>query len=108
MLAIIIAAFVNNDVQKNLPSVQGRLAIWTEVFGFECSFKTIISLEDPRADFAKQLGVFLAVVVVQVLMRRITVWALLGLWDGFPVLNLDGFKRTPVFGLIGLKQCPVV
>ena len=45
VLAMIIAAFVNNDVQKGFPSVQGRLAIWTEVFGFECSFKTIIGLE---------------------------------------------------------------
>ena len=46
VLAMIIAAFVNNDVQKNFPAEQGVLAIWAEVFGFECSFKTIISLED--------------------------------------------------------------
>ena len=108
VLAMIVGAFVNNDVQKNFPSVQGRLAIWTKIFSFERSFKTIIGLEDSRADFAKQLQSSFAVVVVQVLMRCIAVRALLGLRDGFSVLDLNGLKWTPVFGLIGLKQRPVI
>ena len=53
VLTMIIAAFVNNDVQKSFPAEQGVLAIWTKIFSFECSFKTVISLEDSRADFAK-------------------------------------------------------
>ena len=108
MRTVIIAAFVNNDMQKSFPSVQGRLAVWTEVFGFERSFKTVVGLEDSRANFAKKLRAFLTVVVVQVLMRRVAVRALLGLWDGFSVLNLDGLKRPPVFSLVSLQQTPVV
>ena len=84
------------------------LAVRAEVFGFERSFKTVIGLEDSRADFAKQLQSSFAVVVVQVLMRRVAVGALLGLRDGLSVLNFDGFKRTSVLGLISLQQCPVV
>ena len=84
------------------------LAVRAEVFGFERSFKTVIGLEGSRADLAKQLQSSFAVVVVQVLMRRVTVGALLGLRGGFSVLNLDGLKRTSVLGLIGLQQRPVV
>ena len=84
------------------------LAVRAEVFGFECSFKTVIGLEDSRADFAKQLQSSFAVIVVQVLMRCIAVGTLLGLWDGLSILDLNGLKRMSVLGLIGLQQCPVV
>jgi hypothetical protein len=79
------------------------LAVRAEVFGFERSFKPIIGLKNRRADLASQLGSFFAVVVIQILMWRIAKWALFGLRDWFSVLNLDGFERPAVFGLIGLK-----
>ena len=105
MRTIIIRAFVNNDVQKGFPAEQGVLAVRAEVLGFERSFKTIVDLKDRRADLAKQLGSFFAVVVIQILMRRVAKRTLLGLGDGFSVLNLDGFERPAMFGLIGFKNC---
>ncbi len=104
MRAVIVAAFVNNDVQERFPAEQGVLAVWTMIFGFESSFKTIIGLKIRRADFAEQLRPFFAVVVVQVLMRGFAEWALFGLRDGFSVLNLDGFERPSMLGLIGFKN----
>lgn len=103
MGAVIIAAFVNNDVQKGFPAEQGILAIWAEVLGFKRSFKTIIDLKIRRADLAAQLGFFFAVVVVQVYMRSITKGTLFGLGNGFSVTYLDGLEWPAVFGLISLK-----
>jgi len=54
------------------------------------------------------LGSFLAVVVVQVLMRRLAERALCGLRDGFPALNLDGLEWSAVFGLIRFEQGAVI
>ena len=45
-----------------------------------------------------------AVVVVQVLVRCLTEGALLGLGDGFSVLNIDGLEWPAVFSLIGFKD----
>ena len=81
------------------------LAVGAEVFGFERSFKTIIGSKDRRADLAEQLGSFFAVVVIQILMRRIAKRALFGLRDVFSVLNLNGFKRPAVLGLISFEDC---
>lgn len=41
-------------------------------------------------------------------MRRVAKRALFGLRDGLSVLNLDGFKRSAVFGLMRFEQCPVI
>jgi len=101
---VIIAAFVNNDAQKGFPAEQGVLAVRAEVLSFERSFKTTIGLKNRRADLAKQLGSFFAVVVIQKLMRRVAKRTLLGLGDGFSVLNLDGFERPAILGLIGFKD----
>jgi hypothetical protein len=53
---IIIAAFMNNDMQEGLPSEQGMLAVGTKIFSFEGFSKTIIGLKERRADLAAQLG----------------------------------------------------
>jgi len=37
-------------------------------------------------------------------MRRVAKRALLGLGDGFSVLNIDGLERSAVLGLIGFKD----
>jgi len=95
---------VNNDVQKGFPAEQGVLAVRAEVLGFERSFKTTVDLKNRRADLAKQLGSFFAVVVIQILMRRVAKRTLLGLGDGFSVLNIDGLERSAVLGLIGFKD----
>ena len=104
MGAIIIAAFVNDDVQKGFPAEQGILAIWAEVFGFKRSFKTIIDLKIRRADLAAQLGFFFAVVVIQVYMRSITKGALFGLGGLLAVAYLDGLEWSAVLGLISLEE----
>ena len=80
------------------------MAVRAEVFGFERSFITIIGVKSRCADFAEQLGSFFAVVVIQILMRCVAKRALFGLRDWFPVLNLDGFERPAVFGLISFKN----
>jgi len=54
------------------------------------------------------LGSFFAVVVVQVLVRGLAEWALFGLGDGFPVLNLDWFERMAMLGLISFEQRLVI
>ena len=41
-------------------------------------------------------------------MRCVAEGALFSLRNGFSVLNLDGFERTAMFGLISLEQCPVI
>jgi len=43
--AVIIAAFVNNDVQKDFPAEQGVLAVRAEVFCFKRFFITIIGVK---------------------------------------------------------------
>jgi len=101
---VIVAAFVKNDVQQGFPAEQGFLAIRAEVFGFKRSFKTIIGLKVRRANFAAQLGSFLAVVVIQVDVRRVAERALFGLRNGFSIADLDGFERPVMFGLVGFKQ----
>ena len=52
MRAVIVAAFVNNDVQMGFPAEQSMLAVRAEVFGFERSFKAVVDLKNRRADFA--------------------------------------------------------
>ena len=105
MRTIIIRAFVNNDVQKGFPAEQGVLAVRAEVLGFERSFKTIVDLKDRRADLTEQLGSLFAVVVIQILMWRVAKRALFRLRDWFSVLNLDGFERPAMLGLIGFRNC---
>jgi len=58
-----------------------------------------------QADFAAQLVLYFAVVVVQVNMRRVTEGALFGLWDGSSTAKLDGFEWSAVFGLISFEDC---
>ena len=53
--AVVVAAFVHNDVQESFPAEQGMLAVRTEVLGFEGSLRTVIGLKDGRTDFAAQL-----------------------------------------------------
>jgi hypothetical protein len=81
------------------------LAVWAEVFGFKGSFKTIIGTKNGRADLAKYLVFYFAVVVVQVNVRRVTEGALFGLWDGSATAKLDGFEWSAVFGLISFEDC---
>ena len=106
--AVIVTAFVNNDVEADFPAEQSAVAMRAVIFGFRRSFITIISLKDRRAYLAKELGSFFTVVVVQVLVRGFAEGALFGLWDGFSVLNLDGLERTTMLALISLKQRPVI
>lgn len=108
MLAIVVAAFVKNDVQKGFPAEQGMLAVRAEVFGFERSFRTVIGLKDRRADLAAQLGLFFAVVVVKENVRRVAEGALFSLRDGFSVTYLDGLERSAMLGLVSLKKSSVI
>ena len=103
MRAVIIAAFVDNDVQKGFPAEQGVLTVWAIIFGFKRSFKTIIYFKNRRTDLAEQLGSSFAVVVIQILMRRVAKRALFSLRGGFSVLNLDGLEWPTMLGLIGFK-----
>jgi hypothetical protein len=82
--------------------------VWAEVFGFECSFKTVIDLKIRRADLAAQLGFFFAVVVVQVCMWRVAEWTFFGLRDRLSAAQLDGFERSAMLGLVCFKQKFVV
>ena len=84
------------------------MAVWAEVFGFECSFKTVIDLKIRRADLAAQLGFFFAVVVVQVCVRRVAEWAFLGLRNRFAAAQLDWFERSAMLGLVCFEQKFVV
>ena len=79
-----------------------------KVFGFKCSFKTVVDLKIRRADLAAQLGSFFAVVVIQEYVRCIAAGAFFGLWNGFPAAKLDGFECPAMLGLISLKQKLVV
>lgn len=103
MRAVVVAAFVNNDVQELFPAEQGMLAVRAEALGFERSFKTIVDLKKRRADLAEQLRSFFAVVVIQVLMRRFAEGALFGLRDWESVADLNGLERPAMFGLAGFK-----
>ena len=105
MRAIIVAAFVNNDVQKGFPAEQCPLAVWAEIFGFKRSFKTIIDLKIRRADFATQLALGFAVVVIQVSVRGVAEGAMFFIGDVGDAAVIDGLERSAVFGLIGFKQC---
>jgi hypothetical protein len=84
------------------------VAMRAVIFGFSRSFITIVGLKCRRANFAKQLRTFLAVVVVQILVRSFAERALFGLWDGFPVLDLDRLERSLVSGLVSLEQRQVI
>jgi len=108
MRAVIVTAFVDNDVETGFPSEQSTMAMRAIIFGFCRSFIAIIGLKDRRAYLAKELGPFFTVVVVQVLVRGFAERALFGLRNGFPVLNLDGLERTAMFDLISLEQSPVI
>jgi hypothetical protein len=55
MRAVVIAAFVNNNIETGFPAVKPSVAMGTVIFGFGSSLGTIIDLKDRRADFAKQL-----------------------------------------------------
>jgi hypothetical protein len=89
---VIVAAFVKDDVQKGFPAEQGFLAVWAKIFGFQRSFKTVVGLKNRFADLAAQLGAFLAVVVIQVYVRRVAERALFGLRNWFSVEYLDGLS----------------
>ena len=80
------------------------MAVWTEVFGFKGSFKTVICAKNRRADLAKYLVLYFAVVVVQVYMWCVAKGALFGLWDGSAIAKLDRFERTAMLSLIGLED----
>ena len=105
MRAVIVGAFVNNNMQKDFPAEQGVLAVRTKVFGFKRSFKTVVDFKNRRADLTEQLRSFFTVVVIQILMRCAAKRALFRLRDGFSILNFDGFKGPTVLGLIGFKDC---
>ena len=53
--AVIVAAFVYNNVEAGFPSKQRAVAMRTVIFGFSGFFITIIGLKGRRANFAKQL-----------------------------------------------------
>lgn len=91
MRTVVIAAFVNDDMQKGFPAEQSMLAVRTEVFGLKRSLRTVIDLKERRADFAAQLRAGFPVVVIQVLVWGIAVRALFGLRDGLAVTQLDRF-----------------
>jgi hypothetical protein len=98
MRAVIVTAFVNNDVEADFPAEQCAVAMRAIIFGFRRSFITVVSVKCRRADLTKELGSFFTVVVVQVLVRGFAERALFGLRDGFPVANLNGFEWTATFG----------
>jgi len=105
---IVVAAFVNDSVETDLPAEQCAVAMRTVIFGFSRFFITIVGLKGRRANFAEQLRAFFSVVVVQILVRGLAERALFGLRNGFSVLNFDGLKRPAVVSLISLEQRPVV
>lgn len=45
MRAVIVAAFVDNDLQAGFPAVKRSVAMRTVIFGFGGSFITIIGLK---------------------------------------------------------------
>ena len=45
MRAVIVAAFVNNDVELGFPAEQCAVAIRTVIFGFSRSFITIVDVK---------------------------------------------------------------
>ena len=104
MRTVIVAAFVNNDVQKGFPAEQSVLAVGAEVFGFKRSFKTIIDLKIRRADFTAQLALCFAVVVIQVCVRRVAEGTkfFVGNMGGSTIS--DGLEYSAVFSLVGFKQ----
>lgn len=55
MRAVIVAAFVDNDLQTGFPAVKRAVAMRTEVFGFRGSFITVVGLKSRQADLAAQL-----------------------------------------------------
>jgi hypothetical protein len=45
MRAVIIATFVNDDVDLGFPAEQRAVAIWAVIFGFSRSFITIVDVK---------------------------------------------------------------
>lgn len=80
------------------------LAVWAEVFGFKGSFKTVIGLKNRRADLAKYLVFYFAVVVIQVNVWCATGGALFSLWDRGTAAKLDRFQWSAVLGLMGFED----
>jgi hypothetical protein len=81
------------------------LAVWTEVFGFKRSLRTIIGLKNRRTGLAEYLVFYFTVVVVQVNVRCATGGALFGLWDGRTTAKLDGLEWSAMLSLISFEDC---
>ena len=52
VLAVIVAAFVHNDVDTHFPAEQCAVTMRTVIFSFSRSFTTIIGLKSRRANLA--------------------------------------------------------
>jgi hypothetical protein len=73
VLAVVVAAFVNGDLFFLLPGKQRMKAIGAVVFGF--LLESHRSLKECAADLAQELSALLPIVVVEIVMRSITVGA---------------------------------
>ena len=71
MLAVIIGAFVDRDFFPHFPAEERVVAVRAEVFRLIVFTKALTSLEQMSADLASKLGFFLAVVVVEIVVRGI-------------------------------------
>lgn len=81
MLAVIIGAFVDRDFFPRLPAEESVIAVGAEVLRLIVFTKALISLEQMAADLASKLGFFLAVIVVEIVVRGITERADDQLWN---------------------------
>ena len=71
MLAVIVTAFVDGDLFPHFPAKEGVGAVGAEVFRLFVLAEALVGLEQVVADLAPKLGFFLAVVVVEIVVRGV-------------------------------------
>lgn len=76
----IVGALVDGHFFSLFPGEEGVLAVGAVVLGFPLA-ESFLLLKEFSTDFAEELGAFLAVVVVEVGMRRLTGGAVGAVWD---------------------------
>jgi hypothetical protein len=67
----IVTAFVDGHLFSLFPGKEGMLAVGTIIGGLWALAESLLQLEELPADLAQELGLFLAVIVVQVVMGGI-------------------------------------
>lgn len=101
MSAVVIGAFVDRDLFSQLPAKEREIAVGAEIFRLLVFTEALVGLKEMAADLASDLRTFVAIVVVEIIVRSAAEGAGNQLWHRMRLPpSFDGAKRLSLKRLI--------